>query len=172
MKVEVNENVFPPRKHFVNVEEKFTNFTDRCRVLPATYFEEPNTLFFLKAKYLPGEKKTFPNGGFEVYTSENAIHNFELDQCVVHPFQFGMTKYFSKVENTVKEKVTTGVKGKRGRPRINPDELKTFAAYVPKGTKRGRQPLSDEARAERDAKLAEKKAMSSGRRGRPKRQEA
>lgn len=193
MKVETNNDVFPPRKHFVEVEDKFKNFTKDCRVLPVTYFEEPNTIFFLKAKYEPGEKKTFPNGGYELYSVEGATHNFELDQCVVHPYQLGMTQYFSKMENVVKEKVTTGPKGKRGRPRLNPDELKTFAPYIPKGTPRGRRKLSDEERAlreaskpvkttggkrgraplppevkaAREAERAAKKAQGPGRRGRP-----
>ena len=171
MKVEIDTNVFPPRKCFVDVEPKFFDFTKSCRVLPSTYFDEPNVTFTLKARYRPGEKSTFPNGGFEVYGPEGAVHNFELDQLVVHPFHFRMTKYFSKTEGTVKEKVVKimGDGGKRGRPRVN-TENQVKQAYVPTGGKKGRKRMSDEDRAIRDSKLAAKKVGSTGKKGRPKKQ--
>ena len=171
MKVEENINVFPPRKFYVEVEPKFVEFTKSCRVLPVTYFNEPNTMFTLKARYLPGEKRTFPNGGFEVYGPEGSTYNYELDQVVVHPYQFRMMKYFSKTENTVKDKVIKVVgNGKRGRPKIDPSLKKTLPTYVPTGGKKGRKRMSDEDRAIRDAKVAAKKANSTGKKGRPRKQ--
>jgi hypothetical protein len=163
-----NLEVFPSRKHFINVEEKFTQFTKGCRVLPATYFEDPSLHFTLKAAYQPGEKKTFPNGGFEVYGPEGNVFNYELDQLVVHPFHFGMTKYFSKAQNIVKEKVDTGIKGKRGRPAIDPELKKIKLEYKPTGGKRGRPAMDPELKAIKDAEKAERAAHSTGKRGRPK----
>lgn len=171
MKIEENVDVFPPRKHYVEVEPKFTEFTKSCRVLPVTYFDEPNTVFFLKAKYLPGEKRTFPNGGFEVYGPEGSTHNFELDQVVVHPYSLRMMKYFSKTEGTVKEKIVKimGEGGKRGRPRTKSEDY-VKPVYVPTGGKKGRKRMSDEDRAIRDAKVAAKKVGSTGKKGRPRKQ--
>jgi hypothetical protein len=80
MKVIIDTNVFPPRKYYVEVEPKFTEFTESCRVLPTTYFDEPNTMFFLKAKYAPGDKKTFTNGGFE-----NGLSSWNINHLVNPP---------------------------------------------------------------------------------------
>ena len=137
MKIEENVNVFPPQKYYVEVEPKFNEFTKSCRVLPVTYFEEPNTMFILKAKYLPGEKRTFPNGGFEVYGPEGSTHNFDLNQVVVHPYELRMMKYFSKSQNIVKDKVVKvmGNGGKRGRPRTK-SEGHVKPIYVPTGGKK------------------------------------
>lgn len=140
MKVVIDNETFPPRKHFVEVDSKFTNFTTKCRVLPANYYEEPNTVFILKARYEPGENKYFPKGGFEVVHSEGGTYNYELDEVVVHPFELGMHKYFTKQQNVVKDKIIDPdkPKGKRGRPKIDPALKKTLPVYVPTGGKRGR----------------------------------
>jgi hypothetical protein len=167
MKVIIDNTIFPPRKHFVDVDPKFTNFASRIRVLPANYFDDPNVLFTLKAKYEPGENRFFPKGGFEVYHSEGAIYNYELDEVIVHPYELGMRKFFSKQENVVKEKISTGVKGKRGRPKKD-GELKTKAVYVPTGGSRGRKPMDPALKAIKDAEKAERAKNSNGKRGRPK----
>jgi hypothetical protein len=171
MKVIENTDVFPPRKHFVDVEPKFNEFTKNCRVLPAVYFDEPNVHFILKARYEPGEKSSFPNGGFEVYGPEGSTYNYELDQVVVHPYQFRMMKYFSKIENTVKDKVIKVVgDGKRGRPRKEPGDLKVKTVYIPTGGKRGRKSIDPVIKAAKKAELAAKKAKGSGKKGRPRKQ--
>lgn len=170
MKIVENTDVFPPRKYFVEVEPKFTEFTKGCRVLPAAYFYNPNLFFTLKARYEPGENKFFPKGGFEVVFSEGGIYNYELDQVVVHPYHLRMMKYFSKVENVVKEKVTTGNGGKRGRPRKDPSDLKSKTVYTPTGGKRGRKPMNPEIKAAKQAKIAAKKAKGTGKKGRPRKQ--
>ena len=79
-----------------------------------------------------------------------------------------MMNYFSKAQNVVKEKITTGVKGTRGRPRKDPSELKTQLAYVPTGGTRGRKAMSPELKALKEAEKAERAKLSNGRRGRPK----
>lgn len=171
MKIIENTETFPNYKYFIEVEDKFLNFTKDCRVLAARYFDDPNIFFSLKKKHEPGSKG-FPNGGFEVYGPDGGTFNFELNEVVVHPYHLGMKKYFSNVQNIDKEKVSTGAKGKRGRPSKDPSERKTFPAYVPNGGQRGRKKLSDEEKAKREALVAEKKKNSTGKRGRPKKQVA
>lgn len=171
MKIIEDTSVFPPRKHFVDVDPKFQQFTKGCRVLPAVYFEEPNINFVLKAQYAPGDKPSFPNGGFEVYGPEGSTYNYELDQVVVHPYHLRLMKYFSKNENVDKEKVVRVVgNGKRGRPKVDPSLKKTLPKYVPTGGKRGRKPLDPEVKAAREAAMLEKRKNSNGKRGRPKKQ--
>ena len=88
MYLSTRETVVGPFKIYKDVDGKFKNFTDGCRVLPSTYFEnEYTTVFTLKRKYEPGENKTFKNGGFEVYGPSGEIRNFDLDQVIVHPFE-------------------------------------------------------------------------------------
>jgi len=151
MKVVTDNSVFPPRKHYEDVELKFTKFTPKCRVLPANYFEEPNTHFILKARYEPGENKFFPMGGFEVKHSEGGTYNYYLDEVIVHPYELGMNKFFTKAPPEIKEKVK------------DPN--------APKG-KRGRKALDPEVKAAKEAtKLAEaeeRRKRSGGKRGRPK----
>ena len=170
MKVVIDNSVFPPRTHYTDIDSKFTHFTSKCRVLPANYYEDYNTYFTLKARYEPGENKYFPKGGFEVYHSEGGLYNYELDEVVVHPFEIGMRKYFSKSENVAKEKITdpNKPKGKRGRPKSDTPYVKPV--YVPTGGKRGRRPLDPAIKAEREAQLAAKQALPRGKRGRPKKQ--
>ena len=172
MKIVENNDAFPPYRYFTDVEEKFLNFKPSCRVLPARYYEEYQLNFILKKRYEPGESKSFPDGGFEVIGPDGGVYNFYLDEVVVHPFTLGMSRYFSKAQNTVKEKITTGPKGKRGRPKKDPSELKIQQVYVPTGGKRGRKPLDPAVKAAREAEMLEKQKRSTGRRGRPKKQVA
>jgi hypothetical protein len=79
-----------------------------------------------------------------------------------------MTKYFSKAQNIVKEKITTESKGKRGRPSIDPELKKIKLEYKPTGGKRGRPSMDPELKAIKDAEKAERAARSTGKRGRPK----
>ena len=170
MKIVENNEAFPPYRYFTDVEDKFLNFKPMCRVLPARYYEEYHLNFILKKRYEPGENKSFPDGGFEIIGPDGGVYNFFLDEVVVHPFTLGMSRYFSKMQNNVKEKVTTGPKGKRGRPKS--DNPKPKQEYVPTGGKRGRKPLSPEEKAKREAKAIDRKKNSNGKRGRPKKQVA
>ena len=92
----------------------------------------------------------------------------EKNEVVVHPFALGMKNYFTKTQNVDKEKVSTGVKGKRGRPKKDPSELKTLPVYKPTGGKRGRKALDPEVKAAREAERLERAKNSNGKRGRPK----
>ena len=169
MKVLENTETFPPYKYYENVEDKFLNFKPLIRVLPARYFNEPQLVFTFKKRYEPGEHKHFPEGGFEVCASDGGVYNFALNEVIVHPFALGMTKFFSK-QLANKEKVTTGPKGKRGRPAKDPSQLKEKQIYVPTGGKRGRKPLDPEVKAAREAAQLAKSKKSGGKRGRPKKQ--
>lgn len=169
MKVLENTETFPPYSYFTEVEEKFTKFTPNCRVLPARYFSEPNMHFFLKRKYEPGENKFFPNGGFEICDINGGTYNFGPNEVVVHPFHLNMMKYFSTSQSiSNKEKVTTGVKGKRGRPKMDPSVKKSKTEYTPTGGKRGRPALSPEEKAKREAAKTPKNTSGTGKRGRPR----
>jgi len=170
MKITKDIDVFPPRTFYEEIDGKFLNFTNRCRVLPAPYFNDYNIYFEIKRRFEPGENKYYPNGGFEIYGPEGSMHSYDLDQVIVHPFHLGMTKYFSTSQNANKEKVTTGPKGKRGRPKKDPSECKVIQAYVPTGGKRGRKPMDPALKAAKEATLAVKKAKGTGKKGRPRKQ--
>jgi hypothetical protein len=169
MKINENNEVFPPYKYFTDVEEKFLNFKPECRVLPARHFDDPYIHFTLRKRHEPGSPG-FPQGGFEVIGLDGGIYNFYLNEVVVHPFHLGMKNYFSKSQNIVKEKVSTGDKGKRGRPKKDPSELKTLPAYKPTGGKRGRRALDPEVKAAREVERLERQKRSTGKKGRPKKQ--
>lgn len=170
MKIIENTDSTPSFKYYTEVEEKFLKFTPNCRVLPARYFSEPHLHFTLKKRFEPGEHKHFPNGGFEICDTNGGIYNFDINEVVVHPFHLNMLKYFSITQNINKEKVTTGVKGKRGRPKKDASELKTLPVYVPTGGKRGRKCMDPSLKILKEASLAAKKAKSTGKKGRPKKQ--
>jgi hypothetical protein len=169
MKIKENTESFPPYKYFTEVEDKFLNFKPNCRVLPARHFDDPQMYFTLRKRFEPGSPG-FPQGGFEVIGPDGGVYNFYLNEVVVHPYHLGMKNYFSKSQNVIKEKVSTGIKGKRGRPKKDPSERKVIQAYVPTGGKRGRKPLDPEVKAAKEAALAEKKKNSNGKKGRPKKQ--
>lgn len=128
-----------PYKSYENIDSQFLNFVKHIRVLPAEYFDQPDEYLTLKAIYQPGEKKSFPNGGFEVYHDNGCVHSYELDQVIVHPYILGIRK-FKNTEKIEVIKETNKIPGKRGR-----------------------KPLSDEEKIKRE----EQKSQSSGKRGRP-----
>lgn len=158
---------------FSDVESEYLNFEKGCRVLPAPFYEEPTLQFELIKRYEPGEKKTFPNGGFEVYGPGNEIRSFDLDQVILHPFELKKFNFFKKSQSEeAREKIIdpNKPKGKRGRPAKldengNPIPKKE---YVPTGGRRGRLPLSDEEKAKRELEKANQpvKEKGTGQRGR------
>lgn len=176
-------------KVYDSVSAEYLDFSPGVRVLPAQYYNEPNLMFTLKCKHEAGAQ-FFPNGGFEVYGPNGEKRSFDLDQVIVHPFELGQYKYFTKqpeekrtvvidpnqpkrgrgrppkVEGEKQQpKVYIPTGGKRGRP-ANPDK-KPKQAYVSTGGKRGRPSLPPEEKALREAEALKKKALNRGR-GRPK----
>lgn len=134
---------------YADVELEYLQFEKGCRVLPAPFYEEPTLQFELIKRYEPGEKKTFPNGGFEVYGPGNEIRSFDLDQVILHPFELKKFNFFKKSQSEeTREKVIdpNRVKGSRGRPKKLDENGQPIIkeAYVPTGGKKGRKPKLDE----------------------------
>lgn len=157
---------------FADVEPEFINFTPGCRVLPAPYYSEYNNDYTLKQRYEPGEKPSFKDGGFEVWEGKGGkILSFDLDQIVLHPFELGKMKYFTKSDNIeVKEKITDPdkPKGSRGRPAKLDENGNRIVkeAYVPTGGQRGRKRLSEEEKAKRELEKVNQPIKEKGQRGR------
>ena len=139
------------------VEEVFIPTEKGVRVLPAPFFYDKKLYFELKAVYAPGEKKTFPNGGYEVVDVSGGIRSYDLDQVIIHPAVLKHKKMLDKMARKAEKqqrkrernanKIAREVKvktGKRGRPALNPAE-----------------------KALRDQAKAESNVRSGGKRGRP-----
>lgn len=160
------------------IDEEFLATEKGIRVLPAPFFYEKKLYFELKRRYEPGEKPTFPNGGYEVVNMSGGIHSYDLDQIIIHPQVLQHKKMLDKMarraekqakkrEHTVK-KIGNDNKvkhGRRGRPAIDPVLKAARAASkveagVRSGGKRGR-PKSTEPKAVSTPKI------STGKLGRP-----
>lgn len=148
---------------YENVEPELLNFKPGARVLPAPYYYEKQLYFELIRIYQPGEKRTFPKGGFEVRGPNPAsVYNFELDQVVLHPLVIKHEKAIEKTQRKIeKERLKTDKQREREQRKLEKEQNKG------KG-KRGRKPLSPEERALREQKKAEGALRSGGKRGRPK----
>ncbi len=159
-------------------EEIFVPTEKGVRVLPAPFFYDKKLYFELWKRYEPGEKATFPNGGYEVVDVSGGIRSFDLDQVIIHPAVLKHKKMLDKMarraekeqkqrDRRVKQisKANKVKTGKRGRPALSSAEklvrenLKE-QAKARSGGKRGR-PKSDTPKAVPTPKV------SSGRRGRP-----
>ena len=159
-------------------EEIFIPQERGVRVLPAPFFYDKKQYFELKKRYEPGEKTTFPNGGYEVVDVSGGIRSYDLDQVIIHPAVLQHKKMLDKMarraekeqkkrERRVKQigkenKVKTG---RRGRPALSTAEKMVREnlkeqAKVRSGGKRGR-PKSD------TSKTVSTPKVSSGKRGRP-----
>lgn len=128
-------------KAYADTEAEYLNFKPGIRVLPAEAYDEPSLKFHFKAKYEPGEKASFPDGGFEVYGPSHEVRSFDLDQVIVHPYELNQMNFFSK--QVTAEKKTQAIdpdapKRGRGRP---PKEggRKPKPEYVSTGNPRGRR---------------------------------
>lgn len=126
---------------YADVELQFLAFEPGVRVLPAPFYNDPAVQFKFKARYEPGEKVGFPEGGIEVYGPSGELRSYDLDQVIVHPYELGMVNFFRVSDETKKMKVKDPeTSGKRGRP-ANPNKTEK-PAYIPTGGQRGR-PKSD-----------------------------
>jgi hypothetical protein len=162
---------------YEDVEPELAEIKFGDRVLPAPFFYEKKLFFWLIKRYEPGEKPTFPNGGYEVRDEAMAIRSFDLDQVILHPHVIKHQKTLDKMarraekearkrerkRDKVYKEVTKG--GRRGRPAIDPALKAARAALkveagVRSGGKRGR-PKSSEP------KVVSTPKISSGKRGRP-----
>ena len=160
------------------IDENFLATEKGIRVLPAPFFYDKKLYFELWKRYEPGDKPTFPNGGYEVVDVSGGIRSYDLDQIIIHPQVLQHKKMLDKMarraekqakkrERTIKKigKENKPKHGRRGRPAIDPALKAARAASkveagVRSGGKRGR-PKSTEPKAVSTPKV------STGKRGRP-----
>ena len=139
------------------VEPELSNIKFGDRVLPAPFFYEKKLFFWLIKRYEPGEKSTFPNGGYEVRDEAMAIRSYDLDQVILHPHVIKHQKTLDKMARRAEKEAR-----KRERKRD-----KTQKA-VSKGGRRGRPAIDPALKAARAALKVEAGVRSGGKRGRPK----
>lgn len=143
---------------YTDVEPELIAEEPGVRVLPAPFFYEKGLFFTLKKKYLPGENKFFPLGGFEVRSANGQIRNYDLDQVIIHPAVIKHKKTLDKMHKRAEKEAKKRERRLKKLEKVN----------KPKYGKKGRPALSPEEKAKREAEKAEKKARSGGKRGRPK----
>lgn len=136
----------------------------KTRVLPAPFFYEKRLFFFLIKRYEPGEKASFPKGGFEVRDEGGAMRSFDLDQVIIHPQVIQHKKTLEKMARRAeKEQAKRERKLKKGE-RVRDKEERQKRS----GGKRGRPALDPAEKARREAEKAARSQKSGGKRGRPK----
>jgi hypothetical protein len=144
---------------YTDVEPELKEMKFGDRVLPAPFFYEKNIWFSLIRQYAPGDSKFFPDGGFEIRSLNGSVHNYALDQVVLHPSIIKHQKTLDKMVRRV-EKIQT--KRERELKRKNkPQKPKV------EGARRGRPALDPEVKAARVAAKLESAQRSGGKRGRP-----
>ena len=139
------------------VEDIFVPTEKGVRVLPAPFFYEKKLYFELKAAYAPGDKKTFPNGGYEVVDVSGGIRSYDLDQVIIHPAVLQHKKMLDKMARRAEKQAK---KRERNMKKMVRESKSTTG-------KRGRPALDPALKAQRDAIKAESKVRSGGKRGRP-----
>ena len=139
-------------------EEIFTPTERGVRVLPAPFFYDKKLYFELKATYAPGDKPTFPNGGYEVVDMSWGIRSYDLDQVIIHPQVLQHKKMLDKMARRAEKQAN---KNKRVSNKIGRENK-------PKHGKKGRPALDPAVKAHRDQLKAVAKDRSGGKRGRPK----
>lgn len=143
---------------YEDIEPEFQATQHGVRVLPAPFFYEKKLHFTLHRRYEPGEKQTLPNGGFEVSGEFGGIRSYDLDQVIIHPDVLKQQKMLAKMRMRVEKE-----EKKRERERKRQEK-----ANKPSGGKRGRPPLSAEAKALKEQLQEAMGVRSGGKRGRPK----
>jgi hypothetical protein len=139
------------------IDEEFLATEKGIRVLPAPFFYEKKLYFELWKRYEPGDKATFPNGGYEVVDVSGGIRSYDLDQIIIHPQVLQHKKMLDKMARRAEKEAR-----KRERKRD-----KVYKA-VTKGGRRGRPAIDPALKAARAALKVEAGVRSGGKRGRPK----
>ena len=148
---------------YTEVEDEFVAVEPGVRVLPAQFFYEKRLFFHLKRRYEPGEKRSFPGGGFEVRDESGATRCYELDQVIIHPAVLQHKKTLERMKRRVEKEQKK--RGRKSSTIVNNDGK--IIERIKTG-KKGRPPLSAEEKAQRDIAQAARTSASGGRRGRPK----
>lgn len=128
------------------------------RVLPSPFFYEKRLFFYLIKRYEPGEKRTFPHGGYEVRDEGGALRSYNLDQVIIHPA-------IIKHKKTLDKMARRAEKEQRKRER---KAKKNIQIDKPKQGRRGRPALDPAIKAAREAEQTTLSLRSGGKRGRPK----
>lgn len=150
---------------YSEVEDELSITSDTpklTRVLPAPFFYEKSLFFYLIHKWEPGEKSTFPNGGYEVRDDGGAMRSFDLDQLIIHPHLIKHKKTLDKMlRRAEKEQLKRDRQRKKGeRERVQKPKSATG--------RRGRPAMDPELKAKRESDKADRAQKSGGKRGRPK----
>ena len=130
------------------------------RVLPAPFFYEKRLFFGLIKRYEPGEKASFPNGGFEVRDEGGAVRSYDLDQVIIHPQVIKHKKTLDKMARRAEKEAKKRERQWKKAARDAKPKNKTG--------KRGRPALDPTVKAAREAEVIARAARSGGKRGRPK----
>lgn len=144
---------------YEGIEDIFVPKEKGVRVLPAPFFYDKKMYFELKAVYAPGEKKTFPNGGYEVSDMNGGIRSYDLDQVIIHPAVLKHKKMLDKMSRRAE-------KEQKRRERRSKKVARELKPKNPTG-KRGRPALDPAVKAAREAEKAARATRSGGKRGRP-----
>jgi len=142
-------------------EEIFVPTVKGVRVLPAPFFYDKKLYFELWKRYEPGEKATFPNGGYEVVDMVGGIRSFDLDQVIIHPAVLKHKKMLDKMARRAE-------KEQKRRDRKIKQIGKENRENKPKHGKRGRPALDPAVKVHRDQLKGEAQVRSGGKRGRPR----
>jgi heme exporter protein D len=139
-------------------EEIFAPTEKGVRVLPAPFFYDKKLYFELWKKYEPGDKPTFPNGGYEVVDVSGGIRSFDLDQVIIHPSVLQHKKMLDKMARRAEKEQKK--RDRRSKQISKENKVKTG--------KRGRPALSTSEKMVRENLKEQAKVRSGGKRGRPK----
>lgn len=140
------------------IEEQFVATDKGVRVLPAPFFYDKKLYFELWKRYEPGEKKTFPNGGYEVVDISGGIRSYDLDQIIIHPSVLKHKKMLDKMARRAEKQAKVR---ERKMKKIDKENK-------PKYGRRGRPALDPTVKAYREQLKAAAQTRSGGKRGRPK----
>jgi hypothetical protein len=140
------------------IEEPFVATVKGVRVLPAPFFYDKKLYFELWKRYEPGEKATFPNGGYEVVDVSGGIRSYDLDQIIIHPAVLKHKKMLDKMARRAEKQAKVRERNSKKIAK----ETKT------KHGKRGRPALDPTVKAHRDQLKGEAQVRSGGKRGRPR----
>jgi hypothetical protein len=141
---------------YADIDPAFVPVDPGVRVLPAAFFST-RSFFTLKKRWLPGENKYFPAGGYEVRGEGGETRSYDMDAVILYP----ETKAQKRIIDTMSPADENAPA--RGRKSGEPKPVKITSG------KRGRPSLSPEDKAAKDEAAATKSLTSNGRRGRPAR---
>jgi hypothetical protein len=139
---------------YEDIDPAFVPIDPGVRVLPAAFFVQ-KSFFTLIKRYEPGEKKTFPNGGYEVRGEGGELRSYDLDQVILYPETKTQRKALDLIFLGNEDAPT------RGRKANEVKEIKVTSG------RRGRPAMSSEVKAAKEAEMLAKAAKSGGKRGRP-----